>query len=137
MKSRELMQMFEIGARIMSFYKNKDVLYALNDILDMCERKEESSYFQHVNDEVISDSIGKKFKDTPVIEDIDAMSIDDLYYKLNDRKLFPNVDSIKKFAVSIGLRGQSRVNRENLIHSIIKFVERSRIDQDISSRISR
>jgi len=137
MKSKELMQIFELSAKIMSYYKNKDVVYALNDILDMCKNREESSEVQKINNVTYSESSYHDIEVAPFIENVDSMSIDEIYNKLNNRTIFPNVESIKKFALNIGLRGQSRVNRENLIHSIIKFVERSRIDQDISSRVNR
>ncbi|HHF3036791.1 TPA: hypothetical protein ACPJ07_001464 [Vibrio diabolicus] len=137
MKSKELMQIFELSAKIMSYYKNKDVVYALNDILLMCKKKDEVSISQQVESVKVEESEVLKTDFSFSIGNIETLSVEEIAVRLNDRNLFPNVDSLKKFANDIGLKGQSRVNRENLIYTIVKFVERSRIDKDISSRANR
>lgn len=134
MKSKELMQIFELSAKIMSFYKNKDIVYALNDILDMCKSKDEHNESEQIESIKLDKVINYKIESDLAFKNIDSMSVEEISATLNDKNLFPNVDSLKKFAISIGLRGQSRINRDSLIHSIIKFVELSRIDREISSR---
>ncbi|PSV41305.1 hypothetical protein [Photobacterium sp. GB-36] len=148
MKSKELMQIFELSAKIMSFYKDKDVIYALNDIITMCESNYENVSSQHTeaksvkkyNEDIISEikktkSIKKELTLHLLNEDnIKTMTIEDISIHLSNREFFPSIESLNQFAITLGMGKQSRVSRDNLIYSIIKFIERSRIDSDINSR---
>ena len=138
MKTKELIKILELGGKILSHYKDRDVAHALGDILDMCnEKKIRSSHSVNNNlNEVYLETIpstsdnyqGDFFRDT------EQMSLEEVHDYLNDKKMFPNIESLRKLAASLGLSSQSRVNRDNLIYSISKIIDRSRIDREISMR---
>lgn len=153
MKVTELVKALEIGSKILSHYKGKDLTYALNDILSMCQEKEIASQTKmrtshikevesHTKNETAlkynsltqpeHENINKKELD--FIRVMGGMSIQEIQEYLNDKTNFPNIESLKRIASAIGLRGQSRVGRDSLIHSIVKMIDRSRIDREISSR---
>ena len=133
MKSKELIKIFQLGSQSLSHYKDREVVSALTDILDMCNASSQ-----------------KKKKETPVVvaseikddvsnsqlflNEVSSLPLEDIKEKLNNKLDFPNIDSLKRLAIGFGLGKQLRSNRDNIIHSIIKIIERSRIDKTISER---
>ena len=136
MKSTELVKIFDVGIKILSHYKNKDVLFVLNDILSSLEEKPILPKAVLVKKEQIqpSNSIDKSYDYRNVTNNITQFSLEEVKSLLEDSEKFPNVKLLKKFAGELGINVQSRASRANIIHSIIKSVERSRIDQMISTR---
>ncbi|HIF9364990.1 TPA: hypothetical protein ACX6SR_000124 [Photobacterium damselae] len=132
MKSKDLIKIFEAGSKILSYYSDKDIHYALNDILKMLEEKEapnkrRTSSNTQVNNEFIT------YIDNLAIN-IEHIELDELQSILNNKDLFPNIQSLVYFSDKIGFSKQPRLSRENLIHTIIKYIDRSRIDKAINSR---
>lgn len=67
-------------------------------------------------------------------EELESKSIPEIKEALCDTDLFPTTQSLKDFALLLGITFQSRINRENVVHSIIKYIDRSRLDKTIASR---
>lgn len=133
MKAKELITIFELSSQILSHYKNKEVVSALSDILEMC--KASSNGKTKKQDAIVkSDVQVQKVDKVDFLNDVSSLTLDEIREKLNDRLHYPNVESLRNLAVSVGVSKQSRVNKDNIIHSILKVIERSRIDKTISGR---
>jgi len=130
MKSKELIKIFELGSQILSHYKDKDIVYALTDILEKCDKSIKVS----TSKKVVTEKRPFKSTNDAFLKEIDSMSLQDIQSKLNDKAEFPNIESLRELAIKFGLGKQLRANRDNIIHSILKMIERSRINQTISER---
>lgn len=139
MKSTELIKIFDVGTKILAHYKNKDVLFALNDILNVLEERTVSQETVSVKKKEIKDSndINPSYDYRNMTNNLTELSLEEVKPLLEDNKKFPNIESLKVFASELGIKIQARASRVNIIHSIIKSVERSRIDQMISSRVDK
>tara|TARA_R110002049_G_scaffold304178_1_gene499200 strand:- start:1374 stop:1787 length:414 start_codon:yes stop_codon:yes gene_type:complete len=133
MKAKELIKIFELSSQILSHYKNKEVVSALSDILDMCEANSNEKTKKQAAI-VKNDTHVKKNDKVDFLNDVSSLTLDQIREKLNDRSHYPSVESLRDLAVSVGVSKQARANRDNIIHSIIKVIERSRIDKTISER---
>ncbi|PMN28620.1 hypothetical protein BCT35_23255 [Vibrio lentus] len=147
MKNSDLIKTLSIGAKILSYYKDKDLSYALNDILRMCEAKEERQSMEarvskpRTNTAYDVESFHLQSPRPRIdyenfIKKSDSMTTAELADYLEDKAHFPNIDSLRDLAVGLGIKGQSRVSRNNIIHSILMVIERKRIHKSISSRHS-
>ncbi|MDO6636028.1 hypothetical protein Q4540_00470 [Pseudoalteromonas carrageenovora] len=133
MKAKELITIFELSSQILSHYKNKEVVSILSDILDMC--KASSNEKVKKQDAIVKKDIQmQKIDKVDFLNDVSSLTLDEIREKLNDRLHYPSVESLRNLAVSVGLSKQSRANKDNIIHSILKVIERSRIDKTISER---
>ena len=139
MKSTELIKIFDVGTKILAHYKNKDVLFALNDILNVLEERTVSQETVSVKKKEIKDSndINPSYDYRNMTNNLTELALEEVKPLLEDNKKFPNIESLKVFASELGIKIQDRASRVNIIHSIIKSVERSRIDQMISSRVDK
>jgi virulence-associated protein VapD len=139
MKSTELIKIFDVGTKILAHYKNKDVLFALNDILNVLEERTVSQETVSVKKKEIKDSndINPSYDYRNMTNNLTELALEEVKPLLEDNKKFPNIESLKVFASELGIKIQARASRVNIIHSIIKSVERSRIDQMISSRVDK
>ena len=134
MKSKELIKILELGQQILSFYEDKDVSYALKDILAMCEQRKlkvDGNLKEDLPQNNLSDA--RKLRDQFYVE-TEGLNYLELQAYLEDRGRFPNISSLQQLAEIIGLKGLRRANRDNIVHSIMKAIERSKIDQTISER---
>lgn len=134
MKSKELIKILELGQQILSFYEDKDVSYALKDILTMCEQRKlkvDGNLKKDLPQNNLSDA--RKLRDQFYVE-TEGLNYLELQAYLEDRGRFPNISSLQQLAEIIGLKGLRRANRDNIVHSIMKAIERSKIDQTISER---
>ncbi|MBO2687077.1 hypothetical protein [Shewanella algae] len=134
MKSKELIKILELGQQILSFYEDKDVSYALKDILAMCEQRKlkvDGNLKEDLPQNKLSDA--RKLRDQFYVE-TEGLNYLELQAYLEDRGRFPNISSLQQLAEIIGLKGLRRANRDNIVHSIMKAIERSKIDQTISER---
>ncbi|MCE9850645.1 hypothetical protein [Shewanella chilikensis] len=134
MKSKELIKILELGQQILSFYEDKDVSYALKDILAMCEQRKlkvDGNLKKDLPQNNLSDA--RKLRDQFYVE-TEGLNYLELQAYLEDRGRFPNISSLQQLAEIIGLKGLRRANRDNIVHSIMKAIERSKIDQTISER---
>ena len=139
MKSTELIKIFDVGTKILAHYKNKDVLFALNDILNVLEERTVSQETVSVKKKEIKDSndINPSYDYKNVRNNISELSLEEVESLLKESKKFPNIEALRIFAGELGIKTQVRASRANIIHAIIKSVERSRIDQMISSRVDK
>lgn len=139
MKSTELIKIFDVGTKILAHYKNKDVLFALNDILNVLEERTVSQETVSVKKKEIKDSndINPSYDYKNVTNNITELSLEEVESLLKESKKFPNIEALRIFAGELGIKTQVRASRANIIHAIIKSVERSRIDQMISSRVDK
>lgn len=139
MKSTELIKIFDVGTKILAHYKNKDVLFALNDILNVLEERTVSQETVSVKKKEIKDSndINPSYDYKNVTNNITKLSLEEVESLLKESKKFPNIEALRIFAGELGIKTQVRASRANIIHAIIKSVERSRIDQMISSRVDK
>lgn len=133
MKAKELIKIFEISTQILDHYKNKEIVDALTDILDMCKANSSQNLKKKTTTIRVDSEIEKNDKDL-FLNEMTSFTLDEIQERLNDKSYYPNVESLRNLATSIGLSKQSRSNKENIIHSIIKVIERSRIDKTISER---
>lgn len=131
MNNAKLIKLFDVGSKILSHYKDKDVLFALKDILSILEKQNVVPETKKKKD---IDNIKPAYDYSHVIKNIAVTPLEDIEVLLEDNEKFPTIDSLKMFAKDLGIKTQSRASRANIIHSIIKSVERSRIDKTISSR---
>lgn len=139
MKNKELIKIFDVCTKILSHYKDKDILFTLKDILSVLEERTVSQNTASVKKKEIKDSndINSAYDYRNAINNIAELSLEDIKVLLEDTGKFPNIESLKRFASEFGIKAQARASRVNIIHSIIKSVERSRIDQTISSRLDK
>jgi hypothetical protein len=139
MKSKELIAIFDICTKIMSYYKDKDILFILKDILSILEERAYSNNTASAENAKITDTkdLGSSYDYENMAKNIAGLSLEELKILLEDTGKFPNVESLKQFANQFGVKAQARASRVNIIHTIIKSVERSRIDQTISSRLDK
>lgn len=133
MKSKDLIKIFELSSKILSYYKNKDVVYALTDILKMCEDKPVDVVFDkqltiEKNNVLIYEN-SEKF-----LLKIKNMSLEEIKAHLDDKTIFPNIESLRSISVGLGFKSQPRASRDITIHTILKLIDRSRIEESISTR---
>ncbi|PWC23110.1 hypothetical protein DDT52_00645 [Brenneria roseae subsp. roseae] len=140
MKTHELISLAQYITKIMSFYPNKNLDYALDDILRLLEEKNKQS-------KIISSS-NKKSKELSVASANNAthaefteyadkmknLPIEEINKNLSNELLFPTIQSLKALANTIGIKSTSRQNRDVIIMNIIKTIERRRMDVTISDK---
>ena len=139
MKNKELIKIFDVCTKIMSHYKDKNILFTLKDILSVLEERTVLQNTASVKKKEIKDrnDINSSYDYGNAIKNIAELSLEEIKVLLEDTGKFPNIESLNKFANEFGIKAQDRASRVNIIHSIIKSVERSRIDQTISSRLDK
>lgn len=139
MKNKELIKILDVCTKIMSHYKDKDILFTLKDILSVLEERtvSKNSASAKMKESKDSDDIKSSYDYGNAIKSTAELSLEEIKVLLEDTGKFPNIDSLNKFANEFGIKTQARASRINIIHSIIKSVERSRIDQTISSRLDK
>lgn len=148
-KTHELITILDYISKIMSHYPNKNVDYALDDILLLLEEKHgqnkrnktiQTKHKQPTsngmeNKSVIQDAIeDEKIKD--LIDNIEFKDILEIESLLTNSELFPNITTIRTLATNLGFKISSRQNKTSLIKTILKSIERSRIDRTIGNRTS-
>lgn len=144
MKTHELITLAEYISKIMSFYPNKTVDYALDDILNLLGNRENdkqalSSKKKHyIKDSYLNTDVSKKIINENN-DELKKIHIDDLQGKtsveiermLLDESIFPTIESLKKLAAEVGIKSSSRQNRNILVMNILKTLERRKIDKTI------
>ncbi|MCS6259060.1 hypothetical protein G3479_07305 [Shewanella baltica] len=133
MKSKDLSQVLELACQILSYYEDENVTDALKDILHMCEERKSSTNKKLKDKNRSKSGIDSELRER-FYSETKGLSIPEIQTYLNDKTQFPNISSLQHLAERIGLKGLSRANRDNIIHSILKAIERSQIDQTISER---
>jgi hypothetical protein len=135
MKSKELIKIFDLCGQILSHYKDKDVAYALTDILKKCNPDVEVLSKKAVTTKKTTTTKKEpvKYANNEFLTEIQSMNLQDIRTKLNNKDEFPNMESLRSLAASFGL-GKQLGKKDDIIHSIIKIIERSRIDKTISER---
>ncbi|WP_429163002.1 hypothetical protein [Aeromonas media] len=147
-KTHELITTLDYISKIMSYYPNKTVDYALDDILLLLERKShqelknktKANHKRIIPNEMVSFSVTKDiFEDERIknlIDDVEYKDITEIENLLTDIELFPSIASIRTFATHLGFKISARQNKTSLIKTILKSIERSRIDRTIGNRTS-
>jgi len=148
-KTHELITILDYISKIMSHYPNKNVDYALDDILLLLEEKhnqnknikpiqtkqKQPSENRMDNTSVIQDVIeDEKIKN--LIDNIEFKDMLEIEALLTNTELFPNIMTIRTLATNLGFKISSRQNKTSLIKTILKSIERSRIDRTIGNRTS-
>ncbi|WP_233978949.1 hypothetical protein [Pectobacterium versatile] len=139
-KTHELISVAQYITKIMSFYPNKTLDYALDDILRLLEEKNKiskriSSGNKKLKDESTTIANNATHAElTEYVGKIKDLSIDEINKNLSDELLFPTIHSLKSLANAIGIKSTSRQNRDVIVMNIIKTIERRRMDVTISDK---
>lgn len=143
MKTHELVDLLDYVSKIMSFYPNKNLSFALDDILNILEeqRGREVGAVLSAKKKVHNEAFypggvkgGEEIKEfAKNIKNKDSKDIEDF---LNNADLFPNIKSLNFFASELGIKTPAKQNRNVVIMTIIKAVERRRIDTTIGNRLT-
>lgn len=139
-KTHELIALAQYITKIMSFYPNKTVDYALDDILRLLEEKHKisksiSSSKKRLKEEPTTIANNETHAElTEFVGQMKSLPIDEINKNLSDELLFPTVQSLKTLADMIGIKSTSRQNRDVIIMNIIKTIERRRMDMTISDK---
>ncbi|WP_369436583.1 hypothetical protein [Serratia marcescens] len=146
MKTNEIITIMDYISKIMSYYPNKGVDFALDDILFLLEQKKNKNSHEETKrknkvisvDSAFSDSISQVSASKvakELLNNIENKDIHEIEAVLNNDEIFPNVFSIKIFASHLGLKPTARQSKALLIKTILKAIERSRIDKTIGNRL--
>lgn len=140
MKTHELISLAQYITKIMSFYPNKTVDYALDDILSLLEEKHKiskslSSGKTKLKEESTTTANHKTHAEfTEFVNNMKTLSIEEINKSLSNELLFPTTQSLKILANMIGIKSTSRQNRDVIVMNIIKTIERRRMDVTISDK---
>ncbi|HHN8388206.1 TPA: hypothetical protein ACRRYK_000104 [Morganella morganii] len=137
MKTNELIFLLENMSKIMAYYPNKKIEYALVDILHLLElrelkikntkeiaNKKQKTILKKTNDEINS-------VDTEPEKSTLTTSLNN---KENENLNHLSVSELKRIASNIGIKSSSRQNKSILIMNISKTIERRRIDSVIKDK---
>lgn len=139
-KTHELISLAQYITKIMSFYPNKTVDYALDDILRLLEEKHKtskrlSSGKTKSKEESTTTANHKTHAEfTEFVNNMKNLSIEEINKSLSNELLFPTTQSLKILANMIGIKSTSRQNRDVIVMNIIKTIERRRMDVTISDK---
>ncbi|EBN1076028.1 TPA: hypothetical protein JLL44_004274 [Escherichia coli] len=140
MKTHELISLAQYITKIMSFYPNKTVDYALDDILNLLEEKHKISKSMtsgkpKLKEESITIANHKTHSEfDEFVDKMKTLSIEEINKNLSNELLFPTIQSLKILANMIGIKSTSRQNRDVIVMNIIKTIERRRMDVTISDK---
>jgi len=133
MNSNELSKILLRINDLLKLYPDKDVIYILEDMIKIKTKVLKAP----VNDSKQAlgiDENTRKMMINDIAKDIDNLGISDIESKLNTVELFPTLEYIKYFASLVGIEVSARQSRLNLVHTILKDLDRMRINKTISSR---
>ena len=135
MKTNELANILSKIVELLSLFPDKDIIKSLDEIIFIVKKNNDKKTIKKDNKEksVELDKINEK-KIYDLTQKINSITISEIERELNDTDLFKAMKDIRKFAESIGLTIGTRQNRSSTIHTIIKHIERSRINKTISER---
>lgn len=141
MKTHELISLAEYVSKIMAHYPNKSVEYALDDILNILEtrnNKPHSTYKAEQRSQTQTQT-QKKSKNSKVLRDNTTLGyvsgeIENSDDESNKALSKLPLDELKKIASGIGIRTSSRQNKAILVMNISKTMERRRIDSTIKDK---
>ena len=135
MKTNELTNLLNKIVELLSLFPDKDIASSLDEIIFIVKKSKDKKTIKKDNKgkSVELDKINEK-KINDLSQKINSMIISEIEKELNDTDLFKAMKDIRKFAESIGLTIGTRQNRSSTIHTIIKHIERSRINKTISER---
>ncbi|TPD66568.1 hypothetical protein FJP64_07610 [Kosakonia cowanii] len=144
-KTHELISFADYIIKIMSYYPGKSVDFALDDILSLLEEKKckdkiniernrLSPFITQKNNPLKDDRKTFDSRINDFANDIENRTPEEIESILNNAEIFKNLDTIKFFAKILGIKTAGRQNRLTLIKTIVKTIERSRIDKTIGNR---
>ena len=135
MKTNEVTNLLNKIVELLSLFPDKDIASSLDEIIFIVNKSKDKKTIKKNNKRksVELDKINEK-KINDLLQNINSMNISDIEKELSDNDLFKAMKDIRKFAESIGLTIGTRQKRSSTIHTIIKHIERSRINKTISER---
>lgn len=137
MKIHELISLAEYVSKIMAYYPNKSVEYALSDVLSMLNKRSneissnkklKKTFLSHRNDNTKKYFSKSSLHSNPHDESATLSSKPD--ESLNDLPLV----ELKRMASEIGIKTSSRQTKAMLVMNISKTIERRGIDSTIQDK---
>lgn len=139
MKCSEISKALHLGAKILSHYKEKNIVSALEDILKVIKKNPKTerrakSKIKKISADLTQETLLEQPREGKVVTfDLENSSLEEIKAELSNTARFPNIDSLRNFALQFGLKINNRP-RSIVVQTIVKAIERTRIDAKISSR---
>lgn len=135
MKTNEFVGILNKFVELLSLFPDKDIASSLDEmILLVKESKDEKGIKKNHKEKFTELDKQNEKKIYDLSQRLNSMSISEIEKKLNDTELFKTMKDIRSFAEFIGLTIGARQSRSSTIHTIIKHIERGRINKTISER---
>jgi hypothetical protein len=133
MKCNELSKLLlQLGA-VVDLYKNRDISFVLEDLKRLKLADDRNQTKDKMEKPRLAESERREII-SKIAENINDLNIDEIEKKLTDEELFPAMLFIKFFAERVGIDIGSRQNKANAIHTILRYIDRMRIDSVIRKR---
>ncbi|MHA8111595.1 hypothetical protein ACX122_00370 [Kosakonia cowanii] len=137
MKTHELISLTEYISKIMAYYPNTNVEYALNDILNILKKRHKKDQFTTKKEEKPKTETKEKFSELTndnISIEHEAGESENPDNDSNEALSKLSLSELKKMASEIGIRTSSRQNKAILVMNISKTLERRRIDSTIKDK---
>ena len=137
MNTKQLASLLEKVGLVLAEYPNSSLESALDDILVKVRagRAAKNKKLKYQSSLDLTASSPDEGVSSSVSEGLDALELPDEF-----RKLLPSEDAeltlanLKVVALKLGVNPSSRQSKASLVHSLLKAIERGKMDQTISQR---